>query len=95
MDFKPAAGLFVGGVTMTICGWILGAAGGYFATVAVARSKENMANVLLIVAVLGGLLTLIGFCVLIVSAHRALAKIDSLPVQQRSGHLEDWSARQH
>jgi hypothetical protein len=95
MHYKPAAGMFVGGVTMSLCGPILGSASGYFATMAFARGDASMANVFMIVALFGGLLTLIGFIVLIVAIYRALVKIDALSTRTRSSDRDDWNTQQY
>lgn len=79
MEYKPAAGIFVGGVTMSICGPVLGVASGFFASWAIARGDSGMAAVFFAIVGLGALLALIGFFVLIAAAHRALVKIDALP----------------
>lgn len=74
MQHKPSAGLFVGGVTMAICGPILGSAAGFFATWAIARGDNGMMTAFFAVAGLGALLALIGFFTLIVATHRALVR---------------------
>jgi hypothetical protein len=95
MEFKPAAGIFVGGVTMSICGPILGTGSGLFANMALFRGDQQMAMVFWIAAAIGALLGLIGFFVLIAAAHRALVKIDALPTRTRTVEREDWNARQY
>lgn len=81
MQYKPAAGLFVGGVTMCICGPVLSIGSWFFASMALVRGDQQMAMVFWIVAAVGALLGLIGFFVLIAAAHRALVKIDALPLE--------------
>jgi hypothetical protein len=95
MEYKAAAGVFIGGVTMSICGPILATASMYFATWALARGDAGMASVFFAVAALGALLALIGFIMLIVATHRALVKIDALPLQVQSHRTEDWPSRQY
>ncbi|MBX7443370.1 MULTISPECIES: hypothetical protein [unclassified Arthrobacter] len=90
MQLKPAAGLFVGGVTMCICGPILGTGAGFFANMALFRGDQQMAMVFWIVAALGVLLALIGFFVLVAAAHRALIKIDALPTGATAQHRQHW-----
>ncbi|CAN7465075.1 hypothetical protein LJR013_003179 [Pseudarthrobacter oxydans] len=94
MQCKPAAGIFVGGVSMSICGPILATASVYFATWAIAGGDSGMASVFIAVAAVGGLLALIGFFMLIVATHRALVKIDALPLQVQSRQREDRPSRQ-
>ena len=95
MQFKPAAGIFVGGVTMFICGPILSSAAGYFATMAAVRDDQAMLAVFIAVAVFGAVLALMGFFMLIVATHRALVKIDALPLHVQSRQSEDWPSRQY
>lgn len=95
MQYKPAAGIFVGGVSMSICGPILATASIYFATWAIAGGDSGMANVFFVVAAIGALLALIGFFMLIVATHRALVKIDALPLQIQSRQREDWPSPQY
>jgi hypothetical protein len=95
MQHKPAAGIFVGGVTMSICGPILATASTYFATWALTRGDSAMATVFFAVTALGALLALIGFFMLIAATHRALVKIDALPLQAQSYRTEDWPSRQY
>lgn len=80
MQYKPAAGLFVGGITMCICGPVLSSGSWFFATMALVRGDQQMATIFWIVAAIGALLGLIGLFVLIAAAHRALVKIDALPL---------------
>ncbi|MET3811233.1 hypothetical protein [Arthrobacter sp. UYEF3] len=51
-----------------------------------------MVAVLMGIAVLGGVLGLTGFVMLIVAAHRALLKIDGLPVRIQPASRQDWLA---
>ncbi|KRE64445.1 hypothetical protein [Arthrobacter sp. Soil761] len=95
MRYKPAAGIFVGGATMSICGPILGSASGFFASWALARGDSDMATVFFGVAALGALLALIGFFMLIAATHRALVKIDDLHVPAQARQNEDWPSRQY
>ncbi|MEO5313191.1 hypothetical protein PV772_03565 [Pseudarthrobacter sp. CC12] len=81
MNFKPSAGLFVGGVTMSICGPILSSGCWFFASMAVVRGDQQMAMIFWIVAGVGALLGLVGSFVLIAAVHRALVKIDALPLE--------------
>lgn len=90
MQFKPAAGIFVGGVTMTIFGPILSSASGFFASMAFARGDQAMASVFIAVAALGGILALVGFIMLIVATYRALVKIDALPTGSAARQREYW-----
>jgi len=92
MQHKPAAGIFVGGVTMSICGPILATASGFFASWAFTRGDNGLVAVFVGIAVFGALLALIGFFMLIVAAHRALVKIDALPLQG-AGREHDRAGR--
>lgn len=90
MQYKPAAGIFVGGVTMSIFGSLLGSASGFFASMAFARGDQAMVSVFLVVAGLGGILALIGLIMLIVATHRAFVKIDALPTGAAARQREHW-----
>lgn len=79
MQFKPAAGIFVGGITMSICGPVLAVASSYFASMALARGDQATTNLFFLIAALGLLISLVGFIMLIVATYRALVKIDALP----------------
>jgi len=95
MQYKPAAGLFVGGVTMCICGPVLSGGSWFFATMAMVRDDQQMAMIFWIVAAIGALLGLIGSFVLIAAAHRALVKIDALPLQEQHSPAEDYRIQQY
>lgn len=95
MNIKPAAGIFVGGVTLSLCGPILATASGYFATWAFARGDSGMVSVFIAIAVFGALLALVGFFMLIAATYRALVKIDALPTQVQASRSADLPARQY
>ena len=64
-----------------------------FGTWAVVNNPSNNLSGLFIgVAVFGALLGIIGFFMLVVAAHRALVKIDALPVRIPSVSKESWTA---
>ncbi|MCY0905601.1 hypothetical protein [Arthrobacter sp. H14-L1] len=96
MQFKRSAGLFVAGITLFFGGPLLGAAatalGMYLAT---ADGSSGIAAGYIAVIAFGSLLSLVGFCLLVVAAHRALEKIDALPgrvrPQQRETAYSEYS----
>ncbi|PNH82947.1 MULTISPECIES: hypothetical protein [unclassified Arthrobacter] len=90
MQFKPAAGIFVGGVTMSICAPLLSSASGFFATMAFAPGDQSLASIFTAIAVLGGILALIGFIMVVVATYRALVKIDALPIAPTARPREPW-----
>ena len=93
MQYKRAAGLYVGGICLILGGPLVTFIGMTFGTWAMVNSPSNNLSGLFIgVAVLGGLLGIIGFFMLVVAAHRALVKIDALPVRTPSVSKESWTA---
>ncbi|WP_324644133.1 hypothetical protein [Pseudarthrobacter sp. LT1] len=62
---------------------------------AMVRNDQQMAVVFWIVAAIGALLGLIGSIVLIAAAHRALVKIDALPLRDQYSPAEDYRVRQY
>lgn len=91
MQFKRSAGVFVAGVTLILVGPLLALIGTTFGTWSFTSLRDgNMSGVFIGLAALGGRVSLIGFILLVVSAHRALVKIDALPVRVQSSR-QDWA----
>jgi hypothetical protein len=90
MQFKRSAGVFVAGVTLVVAGPLLSLIGATFGSWSIASLRDgNMSGAFLGLAALGGLVSFIGFILLVVAAHRALVKIDALPVRAQPSR-QDW-----
>lgn len=94
MEYKPSAGIFVGGICLLIGGPLVGFIRTTFGTWAAARggADGNLTGILIGVVVFGALLGIIGIFMLVAAAYRALVKIDALPVNVRSPRRENWPA---
>jgi len=81
MRFKRSAGLFVTGISLLIGGPLLSWAASFFGVYFATSGRDTgMAAISIAVVVFGLLLAVVGFFMLIVAIHRALVKIDALPV---------------
>lgn len=93
MQYKRAAGLYVSGICLLLGGPLVTFIGTTFGTWVVANNPSNsLSGVFIGVAVFGALIGIIGFFMLVVAAHRALVKIDGLPVRIPSVSKESWTA---
>ncbi|MDQ1060458.1 hypothetical protein QFZ23_004359 [Arthrobacter globiformis] len=99
MRFERSAGIFKAGVLMAIGGPVLAALGAVIAAPNIAVLYTGNANrerlvIGLIIAAVGLLLTAAGYIMILVAVHRALVKIDALPVRQqpRAGQGSPHSA---
>lgn len=91
MQFKRSAGVFVAGITLILAGPLLSLIGTTFGTWSFTSLRDgNMSGAFIALAALGGLVSFIGFILLVVAAHRALVKIDALPVKAQSSR-QDWA----
>lgn len=95
MEFKRSAGVFVAGISFFFGGPFLSGVAFLFVRWAAARGDDGSVAVFMGLAVLGGVLGLAGFVMLIVATHRALVKIDGLPIRARSASKEDRYATAH
>lgn len=97
MQFKRSAGIYVAGICLFIGGPLLSFIGTTFGTWS---SLSNPANARELTAlfigltVFGILLSIVGFFMLVVAAHRALVKIDALPVRAMGPTRQAWSSRE-
>jgi hypothetical protein len=95
MQFKRSAGVFVAGITLIFAGPLLTFGGTTFAAwAATSNNDRGLAAVFLGVAVLGAVAGFVGFILLIVAAHRALVKIDALPVRVQSAPRQNWASHE-
>jgi hypothetical protein len=88
MRFARSAGIFQAGVLMAIGGPILGALGAVIAAPNFASLYAGNVNrgglvIGLIIAAVGLLVAVAGYIMILVAVHRALVKIDALPVRQQ------------
>jgi hypothetical protein len=90
VEFKRSAEVFVTGVSFFIGGPLLVFIGTIFATMAASRNDSSLSAVLIGLVVVGYVLGFVGFILLIVATHRALVKIDALPVRAQSPRRQDW-----
>jgi hypothetical protein len=85
MQYKRSAGIFVAGISLIIGGPLLTFIGTTFGTWSAATNNDSVLNVVFIgLAVLGVIVGFIGVIMLVVAAHRALVKIDAIPVRVQS-----------
>ncbi|MBG0740105.1 hypothetical protein IV500_12015 [Paeniglutamicibacter antarcticus] len=90
MQYKRSAGLFVAGITLFFGGPLLGVvAAALWMYVATANGSSGMAAGYIAVIAFGSLLALLGFCLLVAAAHRALEKIDALPLRAQTRQREN------
>ena len=92
MEFKRSAGIFVGGITLLVGGPLLAYVGNLFMEWAALRNDGDLMGAFIGVSVLGGVLGVAGFLMVVVAAHRALVKIDALPVRVPNAARREWSA---
>jgi len=92
MQFKRSAGVFVGAISLLFAGPLLGVIGSYFGTWAALKNDPGLSALFVAVMVLGAVVSFTGLIMLIVSLHRALVKIDALPVRIQSSQRENWTA---
>jgi hypothetical protein len=90
MRFERSAGIFKAGVLMAIGGPVLGALGAVIAAPNIAALYAGNVNrggllIGLIIAAVGSLLAVAGYIMILVAVHRALVKIDALPVREQPG----------
>ena len=92
MEFKRSAGIFVSGISFFLGGPLLSGVAALFLPWAASRGDGGLVAVFMGLSVLGGVLGLVGIVMLIVATHRALVKIDGLPVRAQSASRDDWYA---
>lgn len=86
MQFKRSAGIFVTGMCFMVGGPLLSIVGSSFGTWAAftgltgEAASSEIAGLFIVLMMLGGILSLTGFCLTTAAAYRALVKIDALPV---------------
>ncbi len=95
VEFRRSAGLFVAGISFFFGGPLLSWVAALFMAWSMTRGDGGMAAAFIGVAILGGVLGLVGFVLLIVAAHRALVKIDALTVRVQPAARQDWYAPTH
>jgi hypothetical protein len=93
MEFRRAAGIYVGGISLILGGPLVSFIGNTFGTwYSVRNPTNNLSGVFIGIAVFGVLLGIVGFFMLVVAAHRALVKIDALPARLPAASRENWTA---
>lgn len=93
MQFKRSAGIYVVGISLFFGGPLLTFVGSTFATWAATTSNDRgLVAVFIGVAAVGAVAGFVGLVLLIVAAHRALVKIDALPVRAQSAARQNWPA---
>ncbi|MBT2566571.1 hypothetical protein J7I84_08705 [Arthrobacter sp. ISL-85] len=95
MEYKRSAGVYVGAISLLFAGPLLAVGGGYFTSWAALRNDSGLVAIFIAVMVLGSVVSFVGILMLIVSMHRALVKIDALPVRTQSGQRQEWHADQY
>lgn len=91
MEFKRSAGIFVVGISLFLGGPLLSYAG-IFMALSASRNDRGLIAVFVSLSIFGALLGLLGFFMLLVATHRALTKIDALPVRIPSAQRQSWPA---
>ena len=95
MEYKNAAGLYVGGISLILAGpLIVFIAMTYGARAAITNPSTELTGLFLGVGVSGGLLCVAGLVLLIAAAYRVLVKIDALQVMEPSVKRENWPSDQ-
>lgn len=95
MQFRRSAGIFVAGICLVVGGLVLNLIGLAFGTRASFAgitgdvALGEMAGFFVALAIAGLLLALLGLCFLIAAVHRALVKIDALPVGAVVGNRDN------
>ena len=89
VKLKRSAGIFVAGITMFLGGPVLSYIGIFLSTVFAARHDKALFAVFVSLSIFGVLVGLMGFFMLLVAIHRALVKIDALPVRTQSGARQE------
>ena len=92
MEFKRSAGIFVAGISLVFGGPLLSLIGMTFGVWAASKNDHPMSAVFVGLMVVGYIVGFVGLIMLIVSAHRALVKIDALPVRVQSAQRQSWPA---
>lgn len=93
MQYKRAAGLYVGGICLIIGGPLVSFIGTTFGTWGLINDLSgNLSGLFIGVAAFGVLLGIIGLFMLVVAAHRALVKIDALPVRMPTASRDNMTA---
>ncbi|WP_459383827.1 hypothetical protein [Arthrobacter humicola] len=91
MEFKRSAGVFVAGISLFLGGPLLSYVGIIFMAVSASRNDSGLLAVFVGVSILGAVAGLVGFFMLLVATHRALAKIDALPLRIQSAQRQSWA----
>lgn len=95
MQFKRSAGIFVAGITFLLSGPLLGFIGTSFGAWSAASNRGSGLGAAFIgLVVLGAIVSFTGFILLVVAAHRALVKIDALPVRVQNAPRKDWASHE-
>ena len=89
VEFKRSAGIFVAGISLLFGGPLLSFIGITFATLFASKNESGLASVFIGLAVFGFVVGLVGLILIIVAGHRALAKIDALPVRVQPASRQD------
>jgi hypothetical protein len=92
VEFKRSAGIFVAGISLFLGGPLLSYAGILFMALSASRNDRGLTAVFVSLSIFGALLGLVGFFMLLVATHRALIKIDALPVRIQSAQRQSWPA---
>lgn len=95
MEFKRSAGVFVAGISFFFGGPLLSFVANLFLVWSAARGDDGMVAVFMGVVFVGGALALVGFVLLLVATHRALVKIDALPVRAPAAPRQDRYVSTH
>ena len=80
------------GISFFLGGPLLSGVAALFLPWAASRGEGGLVAVFVCLVGLGGVLGFVGFVMLIVATHRALVKIDALPVRAQSASRQDWLA---
>lgn len=97
MEFRRSAGIFVTGICFVVGGPVLAFIGSTFGAWATFAGidggpdapSSDMAGFFIVLVIVGALLSIVGFCLLIAAVHRALVKIDALPVGVQPGNRDN------
>jgi hypothetical protein len=92
MQFKPSAGIFVAGISLFFGGPLLSFIGSTFGTLFALKNDSGLTAVFIGLVVFGFAVGFVGLIMIVVAAHRALVKIDALPVRVQSAQRQSWPA---
>jgi hypothetical protein len=95
VEFKRSAGVFVAGISFFFGGPLLSLVANLFLAWSASRGDDGMVAVFMGVVFIGGALALMGSVMLLMATHRALVKIDALPVRAPAASRQDRYAPTH